>query len=116
MEYKGNITLPTYEQYCDGLFNYALDNNKKVRCSDCDGEGFIIEELLSKQGNWHEIEEVCETCGGEGEVSARCLDKPANVASFGEYRESMIDEVKKLSAWTNTDFFLNLGKVKQIFK
>ncbi|AVR75864.1 hypothetical protein ValSw33_40 [Vibrio phage ValSw3-3] len=116
MEYKGNITLPSYSEFCESIVSSAAKSNEKVRCKECDGSGEIEEDVMSSQGNWHTTYEFCESCDGEGEVDADEVDNPDGIASFQDYKAEMIEIVRKLSSWTNTDFFLNLGKVKHILK
>lgn len=115
MEYKGNITLPTYTEYCDGLFNEAIKKKKKVKCPACNGDGFVTEELESSQGNYHEIEEACEQCWGDGKVEPSANDNPGSISSVDDYKLEMIETVRKLSSWTRTDFFLNVAKCKTLF-
>lgn len=114
-EYKGNITLPTYSQYCESLLSDAVKSNKKIKCQNCEGHGTIVEDLESSQGNWHEIEEDCEECSGEGEVDACESDKANGIISIYDYKQEMVETVRKLSSWTRTDFFLNVCKCKVLF-
>ncbi|AUR89997.1 heat shock protein DnaJ [Vibrio phage 1.135.O._10N.222.54.B6] len=115
MEYKGNITLPTYTEYCDSLLSNSAKEDKKVKCQNCEGHGTIVEDVQSSQGNWHEIEEDCEECDGDGEVCASELSSSKNIVSTHDYKVEMIETVRKLSSWTRTDFFLNIAKCKALF-
>jgi excinuclease UvrABC ATPase subunit len=115
MEYKGNITLPTYTEYCESLLSDSVKEDKKVKCQNCEGHGTIVEDVQSSQGNWHEIEEDCEECDGEGKVYASELASAKNLVSVQHYKLEMIETVRKLSSWTRTDFFLNIAKCKTLF-
>lgn len=115
MEYKGNITLPTYDQYCEEFLKDKVNRGEKVKCSNCDGYGEIEEEVQSRQGNWHAITEDCEECEGSGEIYADELSSSMYRVGTGEYKLEMIETVRKLSSWTRTDFFLNLCKCKGLF-
>ncbi len=114
-EYKGNITFPTYTEYCENLLIDSVKEGKKVKCQNCDGDGTIVDDLQSSQGNWHEIEEDCEECSGEGEVDASEVSNSRNLVSVKQYKLDMVEAVRKLSSWTRTDFFLNVAKCKTLF-
>lgn len=114
-EYKGDMALPTYTQYCQQIMSHAVKTNSKVRCSDCKGIGFITEDVKSSQGNYHEIEEVCETCCGDGEILAMHADDNHIPVTEDQYIEDMIYITTSLSSWTGTDLFLNMCKCKGLF-
>ena len=62
---------------------------KKVKCSECDGTGEVIWEYQDKNWETHENEFECPICGGTGYISTekatgRMIPNPYTVVKVGE--------------------------------
>lgn len=106
------IKLFTPEQWLEQLEK----TDESVKCPNCNGSGWIEEEVKSNQGNWHTIEEQCEQCE-EGRCSISDLTSDQKRFAFKyEYKKAMQEEIIKFSAWTRTSVFENFCKCKQLFE
>ncbi len=112
MKAATSIKLFTPEQW----LNEIGKSGDKVICPNCQGSGWVEEEVESSQGNWHTIEDHCEQCE-DGKCYVDDLTEHQKAFCFTtEYKKAMQEEIIKYSAWTRTPVFENFCKCKQLFE
>ncbi len=106
------IKLYTFEEWQ----KQTLESSEMVKCPACDGDAWIVETLLSSQGNYHDIEEDCERCEGESEIPSTEVKDGEVVVAWREYFNYQTELVRKYCSWRGIPFFDGMCQAKQLFK
>lgn len=93
--------LATFSQWKETKKEILAETNPMVECPDCRGAGDSVCDCC---GN----DTYCVLCGGQGEAWYLEVENSYQFY-WREYRNEMIADIGKLSAWTGKDFFLMVG-------
>lgn len=105
MRIFNNISIATYDEWRKAKYDTLLPEHE-FECPDCDGSGESECECCGHQTD-------CEECEGSGVIDSLEFDKYFPSKRF--YVTEAIEDIRRLSSFTSTDFFLNLCAAKNIW-